>query len=73
MCCVRFAAAEKDCSLALALDDGYLKAYLRRGTARIRLGNLEEASEDFKKALEIEPGNKLARTELAAINKVSRH
>ena len=31
--------------MALALDDSYLKAYLRRGTARARLGRLTEAKE----------------------------
>ena len=40
---LRYAAAESDCSMALALDDCYLKAYLRRGTARLRLGKTEEA------------------------------
>jgi hypothetical protein len=33
----RYAAAEIDCTLALELDGNYLKAYLRRGTARCRL------------------------------------
>lgn len=41
----RYAAAESDCSVALALDDGYVKAYLRRGTARTKLGKLKEARE----------------------------
>ena len=35
--------AESDCSLALALDDGYIKAYYRRATARVKLGKLEDA------------------------------
>ena len=43
--CCRYAAAESDCSLAIALDDSYVKAYLRRGTARAKLGKLKEAKE----------------------------
>jgi len=31
--------------VALALDDSYVKAYLRRGTARTKLGKLKEAKE----------------------------
>ena len=39
----RYGEAEKDCSLALALDDSYIKAYYRRATARLKLGKLEDA------------------------------
>ena len=39
----RYGEAEKDCSLALALDDSYIKAYYRRATARVKLGRLEDA------------------------------
>ena len=31
--------------MAIALDDSYVKAYLRRGTARTKLGKLKEAKE----------------------------
>ena len=31
--------------MAIALDDSYVKAYLRRGTARIKLGKSKEAKE----------------------------
>ena len=41
----RYAAAEKDCSVALALDGSYVKAYLRRGVTRACLGRREEARE----------------------------
>ena len=41
----RYGAAEEDCSTALALDDSYVKAYLRRGAAREKMGKLEEARE----------------------------
>lgn len=39
----RYADAEKDCSLSLELDDKYVKAYLRRATARQKLQKLEDA------------------------------
>jgi len=31
--------------MAIALDDSYVKAYLRRGTAKTNLGKLKEAKE----------------------------
>lgn len=45
MCVHRYGAAEKDCSVALALDGGYVKAFLRRGTAREKLGRFKEAKQ----------------------------
>ena len=39
----RFAAVEVDCNTALALDEHYVKAYLRRGVARRHLGKYSEA------------------------------
>ena len=38
----RFAVAEEDCTLALGLDSSYVKAYLRRGTARCRLSKFAQ-------------------------------
>ena len=34
---------EEDCNTALALEEDYVKAYLRRGVARRHLGRLSEA------------------------------
>ena len=39
----RYGAAERDCSVSLALDGSYVKAYLRRGTARMKLGRMTDA------------------------------
>ena len=39
----RYAAVEEDCDTALALEEGYVKAYLRRGVARRHLGKYSEA------------------------------
>ena len=41
----RYAAVEEDCSTALALDEDYVKAYLRRGVARRHLRKLSDAVE----------------------------
>lgn len=38
-----YAEAEKDCSLSLALDDSYVKAYYRRATARVKLQKQDDA------------------------------
>ncbi|XP_057803998.1 outer envelope protein 64, mitochondrial [Salvia miltiorrhiza] len=52
--------AEEDCSKAISLDKKYVKAYLRRGTAKESLLFYKEAIEDFKHALVLEPQNKVA-------------
>lgn len=41
----RYAVAESDCNLAIALDRNYIKAYARRGAARFALHSLESALE----------------------------
>lgn len=41
----RYAVAESDCNLALALDANYFKAYARRGAVRVALKNYEAALE----------------------------
>lgn len=66
----RFAAAEEDCCASLTLDPLYIKAYLRRGTARLGLEKCEEAKADFEKVLKLEPQNKQASLELEKIRKV---
>eukprot|EP00731_Ephydatia_muelleri_P000066 Em0001g66a len=64
----RYAAAENDCCTSLALNDKYAKAYLRRGVARKCLGKGEEAGEDFRAVLKLEPANKQAKAELNEID-----
>ncbi|TNN43310.1 RNA polymerase II-associated protein 3 [Liparis tanakae] len=56
--------AEEDCSRAVALDGSYAKAFARRATARVALGKLEEAKQDFQEVLKLEPGNKQALNQL---------
>ncbi|CAJ2678112.1 unnamed protein product [Trifolium pratense] len=53
-----FQLAEEDCSKAILHDKKNVKAYLRRGTARVSLLRYKEALEDFKHALVLEPQNK---------------
>ncbi|PIK43964.1 putative RNA polymerase II-associated protein 3 [Apostichopus japonicus] len=64
----RFSEAEKDCSASIHLDFTYVKAYARRGTARIELGKLEDARKDFQQVLNIEPSNKQAVAEIKRID-----
>lgn len=43
--CHRYAVAESDCNLAIALDSKYVKAYSRRGATRFALQKHEAALE----------------------------
>ena len=47
----------------------YVKAYLRRATARAGAGKMEEAVADFNRVLDLEPTNKQAKTEIERIQK----
>ncbi|NXO67195.1 RPAP3 protein, partial [Phainopepla nitens] len=64
----KFAVAESDCNLALALDKNYIKAYARRGAARFALKNLQGAKEDYEKVLELDANNFEAKNELKKID-----
>ncbi|NWW54235.1 RPAP3 protein, partial [Pedionomus torquatus] len=63
----RYEEAENDCTQALLLDASYSKAFARRGAARVALGKLKEAMQDFEAVLKLEPGNKQAINELSKI------
>ncbi|XP_040571764.1 uncharacterized protein [Lepeophtheirus salmonis] len=56
--------AEKDCTLAIMLDPNYAKAYIRRAYARSGLKRYSDAINDYEKVLQIEPKNKMAKTEI---------
>ncbi|XP_003252296.2 RNA polymerase II-associated protein 3 [Nomascus leucogenys] len=64
----KFAVAESDCNLAIALNRSYAKAYSRRGAARFALQKLEEAKKDYERVLELEPNNFEATNELRKIS-----
>ena len=45
----RWSRSVDDCNLALAIDDSYIKAYLRRGKSLMELERYDEAVRDFEK------------------------
>ena len=59
--------ADTDCSLALSLDDGYVKAYQRRATARKNLKDYAKALEDLNCVLLLEPNNKKAKSDIGEL------
>ncbi|XP_072002929.1 RNA polymerase II-associated protein 3 [Engystomops pustulosus] len=63
----KYAVAESDCNLAIALNRSYWKAYARRGACRMALKNFQGAKEDYEKVLEIDPNNFEATNELKKI------
>ncbi|XP_054844720.1 RNA polymerase II-associated protein 3 [Eublepharis macularius] len=63
----KYSMSESDCNLALALNKNYTKAYARRGAARFALYNFKGAKEDYEKALELDPDNFEAKSELRKI------
>ncbi|XP_053318539.1 RNA polymerase II-associated protein 3 [Spea bombifrons] len=64
----KYAVAESDCNLAIALNRNYSKSYARRGAARLALKNLQGAKEDYERVLELDPNNFEATNELKKIN-----
>jgi len=68
----RFSEAEDDCNLSLKLDPTFVKAYHRRGIARLNLGNTELANQDFEKVLSLEPHNKAAQIELEKLKSIAQ-
>ena len=59
----QYGAAAEDCTLALTIDNTYVKAYQRRASARTGLGKYDLAIEDYDQVLRFEPGNKSAVNE----------
>ena len=55
------ADVEADCTAALALQPNHVKALLRRAQAREELEKMQEALEDMKKVVEIDPSVAEAR------------
>ena len=62
--------AEADCSLAIALDDSYVKAYQRRGSARKNLKDYAKAIEDWRHVLILEPNNKQAKSDIEEVSRI---
>ena len=53
-----------DCTAAIDLDDGYVKAILRRAKSNMELEEYEEAVRDYEKAYRMDKGNHQLRSEL---------
>uniref|UniRef100_A0A8C7NZI0 RNA polymerase II-associated protein 3 n=1 Tax=Oncorhynchus mykiss TaxID=8022 RepID=A0A8C7NZI0_ONCMY len=60
----KFAVAESDCNLSIALDSNYFKAFARRGAARFAQQHYESALEDYVMVLKLDPGNLEAQNEV---------
>ncbi|XP_035305543.1 sperm-associated antigen 1 isoform X2 [Cricetulus griseus] len=60
-------SAVQDCEKALKLEPGNMKALLRRATAYKHQNKLQEAAEDLKVVLSVEPHNDMARKILSEI------
>ncbi|KAK5876337.1 hypothetical protein CesoFtcFv8_025703 [Champsocephalus esox] len=69
----KYAVAESDCNLAIALDSNYFRAYARRGAARAALKKYECALEDYEMVLKLHPGNVEAQNEVKQITETLRH
>ncbi|KAJ4921778.1 hypothetical protein JOQ06_025946 [Pogonophryne albipinna] len=69
----KYAVAESDCNLAIALDSNYFRAYARRGAARAALKKYECALEDYEMVLKLHPGNVEAQNEVKHITETLRH
>jgi len=55
----KFTEALADCNKAIALNENYAKAYLRRGEVRMELDDYEEATRDFNRADQLDPSKYL--------------
>ncbi|XP_058628276.1 RNA polymerase II-associated protein 3 isoform X3 [Onychostoma macrolepis] len=66
----KFAVAESDCNLAIALDGKYIKAYIRRAAARVVLNKHQDALEDYEVVLKLDPGNSEAQNEIQKLQQV---
>ncbi|XP_072235220.1 RNA polymerase II-associated protein 3 [Leuresthes tenuis] len=69
----KYAVAESDCNLAIALDRNYHKAYARRGAARSAMNKAESALEDYLTVLQLDPGNWEAQNEVKKIKEALGH
>mmetsp|Transcript_14297 Transcript_14297/g.25532 ORF Transcript_14297/g.25532 Transcript_14297/m.25532 type:complete len:314 (+) Transcript_14297:80-1021(+) len=62
--------AIEDCDVSLLFNPTYVKAYLRRSTARERTDDTEEALADAKRAFELDPSNNAARKNVARLQRI---
>nr|KAF6452346.1 FKBP prolyl isomerase 4 [Molossus molossus] len=60
-----FSAAIESCNKALELDSNNEKGLFRRGEAHLAVNDFDLARADFQKVLQLYPGNKAAKAQLA--------
>uniref|UniRef100_A0A8C6HCN5 Sperm-associated antigen 1 n=1 Tax=Mus spicilegus TaxID=10103 RepID=A0A8C6HCN5_MUSSI len=65
----RWSSALEDCEKALELDPGNVKALLRRATTYKHQNKLQEAVDDLRKVLQVEPDNDLAKKTLSEVER----
>ncbi|XP_034838268.1 tetratricopeptide repeat protein 1 [Maniola hyperantus] len=58
----KYKKAIKDCTMAIELDEKYLKAYYRRAQSYEATDKLDECLADYKKILELDPSHKEAQS-----------
>lgn len=68
----RYAEAVSDCTFALEIDPGCVKALYRRGIALQALGRWAEAVEDLEELVRVSPENQAGREALAWVRKGRR-
>jgi small glutamine-rich tetratricopeptide repeat-containing protein alpha len=61
----RYEDAVASCEESIALNDGYSKAYSRKGMAHLELQEFAEAISAYEKVLELDPKNSTAGDHLA--------
>jgi cytochrome c-type biogenesis protein CcmH/NrfG len=67
----RSEAAESELKAALALNPGYVPAWLNLGNLHEDRGRREEAKEAYERVLALEPENPLALTRLAGLSRIA--
>lgn len=65
-----FEEATKDCDVAILLDPTYVKGYVRRSTAFEKNDKTEQALEDAKTALSMDPNNATLKKSVARLQKL---
>lgn len=68
----KFKEALDDARECVKINPGWAKGYNRVGAAEFGLGNLEDAEQAYKKALELDSGNKAAKDALDQLQKTQQ-
>ncbi|SCU81849.1 LANO_0B04368g1_1 [Lachancea nothofagi CBS 11611] len=68
----KFREALEDAKQCVSINSAWSKGYNRVGAAHFGLGDLDEAEQGYKKALEIDPSNKAAQDGLDQVQKTQQ-